>query len=465
MTADLKSELRNLPSVDRMLADLRLRPETTGLSREVLAGLARDVLSDLRSCVVNGAPCPPCGEIIDTVSRKAATLGRSLRKVINATGVVLHTNVGRAPMSEETIEAMSAASRGFLNLELDLESGQRGSRHAHLEPLLCRITGAESALVVNNNASAVLLGLMALARGKEVIVSRGQAVQIGGGVRIPDIMRQSGARLVEVGTTNVTEAADYANAITPKTAALLRVHSSNFKIVGFTEHASLGEIVAVARRANIPVLDDVGSGCLIDATQYGLAPEPMVQESVETGSDLVFFSGDKLLGGPQAGIIVGKKVLADKLKKHPLARAVRMDKTRIAGLAATLMHYARGEAGRSIPVWRMISTPIEELEGRARKWANALQNATVEKGESLIGGGSLPGSTLPTWLVAIKEPARPGRGKVLPRVAARLRAGDPAVICRIEKDRLLIDPRTVLDSEEGLLLSALRRDFAASDIF
>ena len=451
-------ELRNLPSVDRLLADPRVEAAQGMLSRGVLTDIARQVLADLRHSISQGSCCPSLVDIAMMVTHRAQGLGQSIKHVINATGVVLHTNLGRAPMSDETIAAMAAASRGYVNLELDLESGTRGSRQAHIEPLLCQLTGAEAAFVVNNNASAVLLGLMALCKGKEVVVSRGQAVQIGGGVRIPDIMKQSGAKLVEVGTTNVTEVADYAEAITPKTAALLRVHSSNFKIIGFTEHTGLQQIVALANLHNLHALDDLGSGCLLDTRKYGLAFEPMVQESVSTGSDLVFFSGDKLLGGPQAGLIVGEKPLIEKLKKHPLARTVRIDKTRLAGLVQTLLHYARGEAESKIPVWQMISLSQAATEIRAKRWAAEIGSATAEKGESLIGGGSLPGSTLPTWLVVLRETARSGQRKALPEVVKRLRATDPAVICRIEQDRLLLDPRTVLPGEDDALISAVRRE-------
>ncbi|MEW6034344.1 MAG: L-seryl-tRNA(Sec) selenium transferase [Chloroflexota bacterium] len=459
----MKDELRNLPGVDRLLADPRLSEAATSLSRETLADLARQTLAELRQDIRAGAACPPFEQIAETVRQRAGAVGRTLRSVINATGVVLHTNLGRAPMSEATIEAMEAASRGYVNLELELDTGKRGSRQVHVESLLCRLSGAEAALVVNNNAAAVLLGLSALARGREVIVSRGQAVQIGGGFRIPDIMRRSGARLVEVGTTNFTEAADYAEAITPKTAALLRVHSSNFKIVGFTEGVGLAELVALGAQHGLHVLDDLGSGCFLDTSRFGLSREPMVQDSVSAGAGLTFFSGDKLLGGPQAGLIVGRKELVDKLKRHPLARAVRIDKTRLAGLVATLLHYLRGEAESEIPVWQMLSAPLGELEARARRWAAAIGPVVeVERGESLIGGGSLPGSTLPTWLLAIREPSKGREKRMLPELARRLRSGATAIVCRIEKDRMLLDPRTVMPGEEETLLAALGRGIHAA---
>ena len=336
----------------------------------MIADLVRENLDCYRTRVSQGKEPPDPDEIVLNIVNQASALARpTLRPLINATGVVLHTNLGRAPLSEETIAAMDTISRGYNNLEFDLESGERGSRHTHIEPLLCRLTGAEAGLVVNNNASAVLLGLTALAKRKEVIVSRGQAVEIGGGFRIPEVMRQSGAKLVEVGTTNCTYIRDYEQAITPRTAALLRVHSSNFQVVGFTQMVTLEEMVALAKQHNIPVLDDLGSGCPLDTAQFGLSPEPTIQESIAKGVDLAFFSGDKLLGGPQAGIIVGKKIYIDKLKKHPLVRAMRVDKTRLAGLAATLIHYLKGEALTKIPVWQMISLPFPEIDRRAALWA------------------------------------------------------------------------------------------------
>jgi L-seryl-tRNA(Ser) seleniumtransferase len=340
------------------------------------------------------------------------------RRVINAAGVILHTNLGRAPLSPDALRAMAEVSRGYSNLEFDLDDGSRGSRHVHVEGLLCRLTGAEAGMVVNNNAGAVLLGLTALAKRKEVIVSRGQAVEIGGGFRIPDVMRQSGARLVEVGTTNRTYPRDFAQAISPHTAALMRVHASNFRLVGFTSEVSLEDLVDIAGQNNLPVLDDLGSGCFLDTTAFGLAPEPMVTQSVKAGAALTFFSGDKLVGGPQAGIIVGKKEYVEKLKKHPLARALRVDKTRLAALSATLMHYLTGEAAAEIPVWRMIAATPEAIEKRAALWAEALGSAAkVIPGETMVGGGSLPGGSLPTWLVA-----RGGRGAR--QVAEKLRLGE-----------------------------------------
>ena len=444
---------RNLPSVDKVLSDERIS-RLEGYPHELLVSVIRRRLEQERESIAYGQPCAPTGDIVASVIRALEALERpGLRRVINASGVIIHTNLGRAPLSEAALAAMDAVSRGYANLEFDLESGARGSRHAHIEGLLCQLTGAEAALVVNNNAAAVLLALTTLAKRKEVIVSRGQAVEIGGGFRIPDVMRQSGAKLVEVGTTNRTYAADYEQAITPRTAALMRVHSSNFRLVGFTNEVMLEELVATARKHHIIVMDDIGSGCLIDTTAYGMAPEPMVQASVRAGAALTFFSGDKLVGGPQAGIIVGEKQYIEKLKKHPLARAARIDKTRLAGLIATVIHYLKGEATTKVPVWRMIAAPLEEIEKRANLWSQALGGtARVIPGETMVGGGSLPGGSLPTGLLAIggskKETAQ--------AIGRRLRLREVPVIGRIEKDVLLLDPRTVLPEEDKIIIKALR---------
>jgi L-seryl-tRNA(Ser) seleniumtransferase len=447
----MKKELRSLPSVDKILSDKRVLRCEKIYSRPTVLQITREYLGEARTRLKNGEPAPSFDEIVVSICSRVSSLASiSLRPVINATGVILHTNLGRAPLSAETIAAMEECSKGYVNLEIDLDDGKRGSRQVHVESLLCRLTGAESALVVNNNAAAVLLALSALAKRKEVIVSRGQAVEIGGGFRVPDVMRQSGAKLIEVGTTNRTYTSDYEDAITDRAAALLRVHSSNFKVVGFTESVGIGDLVALGKRHGIPVLDDIGSGCLIDTTRFGLEYEPLVQDSVKAGVDLIMFSGDKLLGGPQAGIIVGREELVVKLRKHPLARAVRIDKVRLAGLSATLLHYIKGEAEDKIPVWRMISMPVGDIDKRARKWCKAVGTAaSVIDGQSMIGGGSIPGGTLPTRLVRIDC-----RGKAQ-KLADELRKGRPAIIGRIEENNLLLDPRTVLAEEDEQLLSQL----------
>ena len=453
----MDNRLRLLPSVDSLFSEGKIKELAKIFPHDLVVNLIRENLDLCRTIIAQGKATPVLSEIVENIYNQGQALAKpSLRPLINATGVVLHTNLGRAPLSEKAISAMDAVSRGYNNLEFDLESGERGSRHTHLETLLCRLTGAEAALVVNNNAAAVLLGLSALAKRKEVIVSRGQAVEIGGGFRIPEVMRQSAAKLIEVGTTNCTYIRDYEQAITPQTAALLRVHSSNFRVVGFTQMVTIQEMVALAEQHNLAVFDDLGSGCVLDTTQFGLAPEPTVQESIAGGVGLAFFSGDKLLGGPQAGIIVGKKVFIDKLKKHPLVRAMRVDKTRIAGLAATLIHYVKGEALREIPVWRMISMPLTEIDRRAKTWTTAINNtnnlARVTDGESLIGGGSLPGTTLPTRLVAIGDMKKPGLAQ---KVARRLRHQEIPIIGRISGNILLLDPRTVAPQEDETIVNEL----------
>ena len=451
----METEFRRLPSVDRVLAAERLKRLGETYPHNLLVNLVRQQLERERLSIAAGNPVASLAKIVDSICAQVQALENpSLRPVINATGVILHTNLGRAPLSQEASAAMDTVAKGYSNLEFDLGSGTRGSRQVHIEPLLCQLTGAEAALVVNNNASAVLLGLTALARRKEVIVSRGQAVEIGGGFRIPDVMRQSGAKLIEVGTTNCTYLSDYELAINPRTAALMRVHSSNFRLVGFTNEVAFEDLVALANRNNLPVFDDLGSGCFLDTTKFGLAPEPMVQQSVALGAGLTFFSGDKLVGGPQAGIIVGKRQFMDKLRKHPLARAVRIDKVRLAGLIATLVHYLKDEATTKIPVWRMISAPVAEIDQRARKWAQALGNlAQVVEGETMIGGGSLPGGTLPTRLVAIGDKKDRNVAQVL---SQKLRSQEIPVIGRISEDRLLLDPRSVLLEEDETVLKALR---------
>ncbi len=447
----MESAFRSLPSVDKVLGDERLRQMENLYPHDLLLDLARKQLERNRQAVAAGKPAPSFDEIVEFIRAGASGLATpSLRPLINATGVILHTNVGRAPLGKEAAAAMDSAAASYCNLEFELDTGSRGSRTVHVEPLLCQLTGAEAALVVNNNAAAVLLALSALAKRKEVIVSRGQAIEIGGGFRIPDVMRQSGAKLMEVGTTNCTYIADYEQAISPRTAALMRVHSSNFKVMGYTSMITLEELVGLGRRHNLIVLDDLGSGCFLNTAEFGLDPEPMVQQSVAAGADLTMFSGDKLVGGPQAGIIVGRKQLVGKLKKHPLARAVRIDKVRLAGLVTTLVHYLKSEAKAKIPIWRMVSAPLDEIDRRARAWAEAAGNrAKVIDGESMVGGGSLPGGTLPTRLVAIG-------GRNIQSSSRRLRLKAVPIIGRISEDLLLLDPRSVLPEDDEIVKDALK---------
>jgi L-seryl-tRNA(Ser) seleniumtransferase len=375
----------------------------------------------------------------------------TLQPVINAAGVILHTNLGRAPLSQAALEAAQGISLGYSNLEFDLGKGKRGSRLVHAEALLQHITGAQAALVVNNNASAVMLALTGLARRRAVVIARSQLVEIGGGFRVPDVMKQSGARLVEVGTTNRVHMHDYENALEEKPALFMRAHRSNFSITGFTSEPSLQEIADLASREGIPLVDDLGSGSLLDTSRYGLAHEPMVQESLAQGADLVCFSGDKLLGGPQAGIIVGRAALVAKLKKHPLARAIRADKLCLATLTATLLHYLKDEAESEVPIWRMISASPEQIRQRAAAWGEELGQGQVIEGQSTVGGGSLPGETLPTYLLAIST-RRPSPN----RLVARLRASEPPVIARLQDKHVVLDPRTVLPEQESALLAALK---------
>ena len=462
------ADFRQLPSVDAVLRQPDVAALAGTLPRGLIAELVRAEVAARRTALRNalrtgGGDELGAGSLVAGVLHRAEQVRQpSLRRVINATGVVLHTNLGRAPLSAAARVAMIQAASGYANLELDLASGERGSRHVHLESLIAHVTGAEAALAVNNNAAALLLVLAELAAGKEVLVSRGEAVEIGGGFRIPDILRQSGAQLVEVGTTNRTRLADFAAAIGPQTAAILHVHTSNFRLVGFTESVPPADLAVLGRECGVPVIDDQGSGCLLDTTRFGIPValrEPTVQESVTAGVDLVCFSGDKLLGGPQAGIIAGRADLVTRLKRHSLARALRLDKVAIAGLAATLLSYRLGAAEREIPVWQMIGEAPDHLERRARRWlADVKKHAAdgtriaVVRDQSAIGGGSLPGVTLPTFVLAT-APA----GQSVDRSAAALRRADSPVMARIVGDRLYFDPRTVLAEDEPALLDSVAR--------
>ncbi len=452
---NVQEELRKLPSVDGLLQEETVAALVAQWGHPLTVEAARETLEAARQAVRAGGVCPHAEILAARVGeRLAARLRPTLRPAINATGVIVHTNLGRAPLSAEARAAMDAVALGYSNLEYDLDAGRRGSRYVHAEELLCRLTGAEAALVVNNNAAAVVLILMTFARGREVIISRGQLVEIGGGFRIPDVMRQSGATLVEVGTTNRTYIRDYEAAINENTAALMRVHRSNFRLTGFVHEPSLAEMAALAATCSgeqaqgLLLFDDLGSGTLLDTAPYGLAHEPTIQESVAAGAPLVSCSGDKLMGGPQAGLILGRSDLIARLKEFPLTRALRVDKTTLAGLQATLRHYLLGEAMDKVPVWRLIGQEEGILAERARAWVQELKEldvvAQVKPGRSAVGGGSLPGETLPTHLVALSA-ASPDA------VAARLRAGDPPVITRIEDGRLVLDPRTVLPEQEATL--------------
>jgi L-seryl-tRNA(Ser) seleniumtransferase len=451
------SLLRELPSVDALLNSDGAQELVKVYGRSLTTAAYRQTLAAAREAIKNGRQTtPPTSEQLNKQAQtwlKALT-EPTLKPVINATGVIIHTNLGRAPLSNAAIQAISRVAAGYSTLEYDLTAGQRGSRSVHAEQLIRQITGAEAAHTVNNNAAAVLLMLTALCQGKEVIISRGQLVEIGGGFRVPDVMAQSGAILREVGTTNRTHLRDYEQAINENTAAILAAHHSNYKIIGFTTEPELAELAQLAHKHNLLMLYDQGSGALLDVANYGLDPEPTVLDGLQAGCDVVAFSGDKLLGGPQAGILVGKKQAIAACKKHPLARAVRADKLCLAGLSAALTHYLLGEAETAVPVWRMIAMTQAEIARQAQTWAAALQKSGITAeaipSESTIGGGSTPGTTLPTTAVAITHPN-------VDELAAHLRMADHPVIGRIQDGRFLLDPRTVLPAQEETLLQTIQK--------
>jgi L-seryl-tRNA(Ser) seleniumtransferase len=451
--------LRRLPSVDQVVRRLSERPEAREIPRPRLTALVRDLLDAERRRVAGGQSAPAGADVL--VARAAEALARtgtfSLRPVINGTGVVLHTNLGRAVLSPLALERLACVAGGYSNLELDVATKERGSRYAHVEDLLRRLTGAGDALVVNNNAAAVLLALETLAQGREVVVSRGELIEIGGEFRIPDIMARSGAVLREVGATNRTHLRDYAGAIGPQTALLLKVHTSNYRVVGFTADVSSRELVELARERGLPVMEDLGSGSLIDLRPYGFPHEPTVQEVVASGVDLVSFSGDKLLGGPQAGIIVGRRDLVTRLKKNPLNRALRIDKLTLAALEATLFAYDAGRALETVPTLRQLTEPLASVRRRAQRvlarvpaGARSGLGARVVEARAEVGGGALPTVALPT--AAIELGATPDAARALD---IALRRADPPVIGRIADDRLLLDCRTVLPSQVQALAAAI----------
>ncbi len=446
---DKQSRLRRLPSVDSLLTHDRMQDLAQRYSRELVVDAIRANLEESRQHILQAKDIDLHPSAL--LERIAAYLRQqfqpALRPVINATGVILHTNLGRALLSTAAQQAMLAVAGAYNTLEFDLDKGKRGSRLLHASQLLRDLTGAEDAIVLNNNAAALVLILRALAAEREVVISRGQLVEIGGGFRIPSIMQESGAQLVEVGTTNRTRIADFAAAVSGQTAMFLRVHASNFKQVGFVEQPSLRDMVETAHQNGLLAVDDLGSGTLMDTAQFGLDAEPTIQTSVQAGADLICFSGDKLLGGPQAGIIIGKRAVLAKLKKHPLTRALRVDKLTYAALIATLQHYKRGEALTQIPVWQMISRPLDDITAKAEHWAEQV-GGLVLAGESTVGGGSLPGASLPTSLLAIETSAPH-------EFMARLRQADPPVIARVSGGRVLFDPRTVLPEQEMDLIKVL----------
>jgi L-seryl-tRNA(Ser) seleniumtransferase len=446
------SSLRHLPSIDQLLQNRVVEDWIDTYGRPLTLEALRQSVDEARENSKSSTTVPTQEKLLERARFLLQDWASpSLRPVINATGVILHTNLGRAPLSTSTIHSLQEISSGYSNLEFDLHSGQRGSRLIHAEFLLKRLTHAEAGLVVNNNAAAVLLILSTFAKRRAVVIARSQLVEIGGGFRIPDVMKQSGARLYEVGTTNRVHPDDYQAAIHDASPALImHAHRSNFRITGFTSEPTLSEIADIAHQAGILLIDDLGSGALVETAQFGLSHEPMVKESLEAGADLVCFSGDKLLGGPQAGIIIGKADLVSRLKKHPLARAIRADKLCLAALSATLLHYFKDEALSEIPIWRMISSPIETVRQRADDWVKILGTGEVVSSQSTIGGGSLPDETLPTFVLTLRVNS-PNR------FLEQLRSCNPPVIARLESDRVIFDPRTILPEQENDLVSAIQR--------
>jgi L-seryl-tRNA(Ser) seleniumtransferase len=465
--SDRRALLRTLPAIDKLLATPTLAVLAETQPHVLIVEAAQKTVEELRRQLLDEQCALPDVGLEAVAGRVAARVtalaGPSLRRVINVTGTLLHTNLGRAPLCSDALQAVTRVARGYSNLEYDLASGQRGKRFTHVEELICRLTGGEAATVVNNNAGAVMLALAALAGGRSALVSRGELIEIGGSFRIPDIMAASGVKLVEVGTTNKTHLKDYREAIGTGTALILKVHTSNYRILGFTEAVSGEALAELARQHDIPVLEDLGSGLLLDLTAYGLPREPTVREALKTGIDLVTFSGDKLLGGPQAGIIVGRREVVDKLRRHPMARALRIDKLTLAALEATLRLYLdpqRALAG--IPTLRMLAVPEEKLQQRCTMLLGKLQEVLgdaadlgVRAASATVGGGALPLVELPGRVIALAP-----RKVSLNEMARRLRCGDPPVVGRIQDDRFLIDPRTLNDADEEDLLQALAQALA-----
>lgn len=464
--ADLHPLLRELPAVDRLLQEPVLVELLERTPRRLVLTAAQETLQGYRQKIIGrpaGSPAADLDLSPAVLARETAELVQrlvlpTLRPVLNATGVILHTNLGRAPLAAAAAEAVAGIMERYCNLEINLEEGVRGSRQVHLEKLLCDLTGAEAAVVVNNNAAAVFLILNSCAAGKEVVVSRGQLVEIGGSFRLPEVMASSGVRLVEVGTTNKTYLRDYEAAVTDDTAALMKVHTSNYHLIGFTASVETAALVSLAHARDLLAFEDLGSGLLFDLAPYGLPPEPCVQDSIAAGMDLVSFSGDKLLGGPQAGIIVGRKELVREIRTNQLARILRVDKLTVAALEATLRLYLdEKEAIQAIPAWRALTVPLSRLRERAEALAALLKKDLGEggiklwEGSSRIGGGALPTAELPTVLLSLQA-SYPGPAEL----ARRLRCGNPPVMVRLQQDRLLFDLRTVDPDQDDLLVKAIR---------
>jgi len=453
--------MNKIPSVTELLESKALRPLVDRVSHNVVVSGVRSFLDELRVDIgksTHEGSIPDVGELAERIARRILQGEQpSLRPVINATGILLHTGLGRAPLSETAIDEIQRVARDYASVEIDLATGRRSQRTEAVEGLLCELTGAEAALVVNNNAGATLLVLAALATGREVIVSRGQLIEIGGSYRLPDVMQASGARLREVGTTNKTRPSDYEEAINEQTAALMRVHTSNYVVLGFTATPTLDELIQVGRQHKLPVIDDIGSGALHDLSEYGIEGEPIAAGSIAAGADVVLFSGDKLLGGPQCGIIVGRRAMIREITRHPLTRALRVGKLTLAALGATLrLHRDRTTATQSIPFMQLLATPVENLKNRAERLApqiaeaDAVAEACVVEDEAFLGGGSVPNQKLATWCIALK----PASGS-LERLATELRCGSPAIVGRVKADRLLLDLRTVMPRQDTALVEAI----------
>lgn len=463
---DRRALLRTLPAIDRLLGTPLLAELGQTQPHILIREAAQKTVENLRRQILDDQAALPdldLDAVATLVAARVVQMAKpSLRKVINVTGTLLHTNLGRAPLCKEALQAIKDVAQGYSNLEYDLDEGKRGKRFTHVEELICKLTGGEAATVVNNNAGAVMLGLAALAGGSSALVSRGELIEIGGSFRIPDIMAASGVDLVEVGTTNKTHLKDYAGAIDDKTAMILKVHTSNYRILGFTESVTGEDLAELAHQHDIPVLEDLGSGLLMDLTPYGLPREPTVRETLKTGIDLVTFSGDKLLGGPQAGIIVGNRDVIDKVRKHPMARALRIDKLTLAAMEATLRQYLDPQkALEKIPTLRMLSLPVAELQQRCETLLSRLietigdaADCTIIEATATVGGGSLPLAELPGRVIALVP-----KDMSLNELTTRLRSCEPAVVGRIQDDQFLIDPRTLNADDKELLLQALQQVF------
>ncbi len=455
----VKEKLRQIPSVEKVLESSELQADIDKFSHTLVVSAIREAIKTTKSEIAKSKETVSLDSIIGKTKDVLRDLTSSaLQPVINVTGVILHTNLGRAPLDEGALSFIKEVCANYNNLEFDLREGKRSKRGVFVEKLLCLLTLSEAALVVNNNAGAVLLILTAMAKEKEVIVSRGELVQIGGGFRIPEILSLSGATLKEVGTTNHTTISDYARAITRRTALLLKVHQSNFKMIGFTEKPCIHDLVKLGKKHKLPVVEDMGSGVLLRTEDFHLAHEPTMTEALSAGADLICFSGDKLLGAPQAGIILGKRKYIDILKKHPLYRALRLDKMFLAGLERILLYYLKGEAAKKIPVWQMIGTPGEVLQARAEKIKDKLKESGIEivikRSNSTIGGGSLPGESLSTVILSVDKPFIPANQQ-----AQLFREQSLPIIGRIEDQKFGLDLRTVFPHQDELLISAIKNIF------